>query len=67
MESGSDSEDEQMNKTFIDDSSILDKYQAAAKISDEALASVVAKCVPGADINTLCVESDKFIVDEVSH
>ena len=66
MESGSDSEDEQMNKTFIDDCSILDKYQAAAKIADAALAFVVEKCVPDADIHTICLEGDEYIVEEVS-
>jgi methionine aminopeptidase len=61
-----DSDDEDYNKTFIDDPSILDKYQASSLLADKALSHVIEHAVPGADIATLCEVGDKFIDAEVS-
>jgi curved DNA binding protein len=63
MEPAQDS-DEEFNKTFIDDGSILDKYKAASEIADKALAHVVSLCVPGADIAETCEAGDLFIEEE---
>jgi len=41
-------------KTFIEDPAILDKFKAAALITDEALKKAVSLCVDGADIYTVC-------------
>jgi methionine aminopeptidase len=45
--------DSEVDKTFIDQQSILDKYQAAAEIADEAVKMISEKLVVGADIATL--------------
>jgi len=65
MESKQDTE-EDFNKTFIDDASILDKYKAASDVADKALAYVIELCKPGEDIATICEKGDNFIETEVS-
>lgn len=62
---GSDSDNDDYSKTFIDDGTILDKYQAACEVTDKALAYITEKLVPGADIATLCEEGDAFIEEEL--
>lgn len=39
----------------------LDKFQAAGDVANQALKALMAKCVPGADVATLCQESDEHI------
>ena len=65
MEGHSDSEEEEYKKTFITDNSILDKYQSASEVADRALEFVVAKCVTGADIASICEEGDNFLEEEL--
>lgn len=65
MESKQDTE-EDFNKTFIDDASILDKYKAASDVADRALAYVIELCKPGEDIAAICEKGDNFIETEVS-
>lgn len=58
-------EDEQNMKTFIDEPAILDKYKAAALITDKCLAKAAELAVPGADIATICQTVDAMIEEEV--
>jgi curved DNA binding protein len=51
--------------TFLDQPAILDKVKAAGVISDEALKLAISKCVPDADIHTICQEVDKFMQEEL--
>lgn len=48
-------------KTFIEEQSILDKYKAAAEIADETVKLVTQKCVPGADIAEICKLGDAHV------
>jgi len=43
-----------MDKTFVEDTAILDKLKAAAAVTDACLAKAVELCVPGANIHTVC-------------
>ena len=52
-------------ESFVEKPAILDKYKAAALITNAALLKVIALCVPGADIYTVCQEGDKFIDEEL--
>jgi methionine aminopeptidase len=54
-------EDEAKYDDFVADSSIVDKYKAAAAITQEALKFVITKCVEGADIASICIEGDNYI------
>jgi len=56
---------EEEQKTFIDEPAILDKYKAAALITDNCLAKASELCVPGADIATICNTIDTMIEEEV--
>ena len=58
-------EEEFKDQSFIDSPAILDKYKAAAQITNAALLKVISLCVPGADIYTVCQEGDKFMVEEL--
>lgn len=42
------------DQTFIEQPAILDKYKAAAKISDDALELAISLCVEGADVSAVC-------------
>ena len=64
MEKSGDNEEE-FNKTFIQEPAILDKYKAAADVADRALAYVVTLCVPEADIAEVCSKGDSFIEEEI--
>lgn len=45
-------EDEEMkDESFIDKPAILDKYKAAAIITDAALKKVISLCTVGADVS----------------
>ena len=66
MEPSKTETEEDFNKTFIDDASILDKYKAASDVADRALAYVIEQCRPGEDIATVCEKGDNFIEEEVS-
>lgn len=61
-----DSQDEEAkDESFIDRPAILDKYKAAALITNEALKKVISLCQVGADIYTICQEGDKFMEEEL--
>jgi curved DNA binding protein len=62
---GKEEETDNMGKTFIDVPAILDKYQAAAVISDAALEKALALCIDGADISLVCGQIDDFIQEEL--
>jgi methionyl aminopeptidase len=59
------SEEDFKDESFIEKPAILDKYKAAALITNAALQKVISLCVPGADIYTVCQEGDKFIDEEL--
>lgn len=56
--------DEDVDKTFVEDTSILDKYKAAAEIADAAVKMLTPLLVPGADIFELCKKGDDYIEEE---
>lgn len=58
-------EEEYVEKSFIEEPAILDKYKAAAVIADACLAKAVELAVPGADIATICATVDSMIEEEV--
>jgi len=58
--------EEDFNKTFIEDASILDKYKASSDVADWALEYVITLCKPGEDIATICAKGDDYIETEVS-
>lgn len=49
-----ESEEEYKDESFIEKPVILDKYKAAALITNTALKKAVQMAVPGADIYTIC-------------
>lgn len=53
------------DKSFIEEPAILDKYKAAAQITNAALLKVISLCTVGADINKVCQEGDAFIEEEL--
>ena len=59
------SEEEFKDENFIEKPAILDKYKAAAQITNAALLKVISLCVTGADIYTVCQEGDKFMEEEL--
>ena len=59
------SEEEFKDENFIEKPAILDKYKAAAAITNAALLKVISLCTVGADIYTVCQESDKFMEEEL--
>lgn len=63
--SSGDEGEEFKDENFIEKPAILDKYKAAAQITNAALAKVIALCVPGADIYKVCQEGDLFIEEEL--
>jgi curved DNA binding protein len=56
--------DNETEKTFVEEPAILDKYKAAASITDACLAKAVELCVPGADIHTVCQTIDEMIEEQ---
>lgn len=58
-------EEEFKDYNFIESPAILDKYKAAALITNAALSKVISLCIPGADIFTVCQEGDKLMVEEL--
>ena len=58
----SDSESELI--TDLSNPDVTTKYQTAAGIANKALEAVIAACVPGADIATVCELGDKIIIEE---
>lgn len=65
-ERGSSDEGEEFkDENFIEKPAILDKYKAAAQITNAALLKVIGLCVPGADVNKVCQEGDLFIEEEL--
>lgn len=58
-------EEEFKDESFIERPAILDKYKAAALITNAALDKVISLCVPGADIYAVCQEGDKFMEEEL--
>jgi methionine aminopeptidase len=61
----SDSQEEFKDENFLERPAILDKYKAAALITQAALQKVIGLCVPGADIYTICQEGDKHMDEEL--
>jgi curved DNA binding protein len=61
---GSDEEDYK-DENFIEKPAILDKYKAAALITNAALVKVISLCVVGADISAVCGQGDKFMEEEL--
>ncbi len=61
----SESQEEFKDENFIERPAILDKYKAAALITNAALEKVISLAVPGADIYTVCQEGDKFMEEEL--
>lgn len=59
------SEEEFKDENFIEKPAILDKYKAAALVTNAALSRLITQLAVGADIHTLCQESDKFIEEEL--
>lgn len=59
------SDDEMAEESFIDKPVVLDKYKAAAEVTNAALKYALTLCVPGADIHTLCMTVDKYIDEEL--
>ena len=59
------SEEEYAEESFIDKPVVLDKYKAAAEVTNAALKHALGLCVPGADIHTVCMTVDKFIDEEL--
>lgn len=57
--------DADVEKTFIEEQSILDKYKAAAEVADAVIIALSEKLVPGADISELCKEGDDLIDEKV--
>jgi len=53
-------------KSFLEVPAILDKTKAAADVCNAALEFAITKCVNGADISTVCGETDAFIVEELA-
>jgi hypothetical protein len=50
--------EDQTEKTFVEDTAILDKLKAAAAVTDAALAKACEQCVNDADIYTICQATD---------
>lgn len=61
----SSGEEEFKDENFIEKPAILDKYKAAAQITNAALLKVISLCVVGADIFKVCQEGDQFIEEEL--
>lgn len=49
-----ESEEEFKDENFIERPAILDKYKAAAQVTNAALLKAISLCVVGADIYTVC-------------
>ena len=62
VESG---EEEYKDESFIDKPAILDKYKAAAQVTNDALRRAIQLAVPGVDIYTVAQEVDKLIDEEL--
>jgi methionine aminopeptidase len=58
-------EEEFKDESFVDKPAILDKYKAAAEITNLALQKVIQLAVVGADIYAVCQEGDKFMEEEL--
>ena len=58
-------EEEFKDESFLDKPAILDKYKAAAQITNAALMKVIEMAVPGADIYSVCMEGDKYMEEEL--
>lgn len=67
VESTQDQEhqDQDDDQTFLEKPDILDKFKAAAAVTDAALAKAVELAIPGADIYTICQAVDSFVEEEL--
>ena len=63
--SSGEEEDQFKDESFIDKPAILDKYKAAALITNAALQKVISLTVVGADIYKVAQEGDAFIEEEL--
>jgi methionine aminopeptidase len=60
-----DQEHDEDDQTFLEKPDILDKFKAAAAVTDAALAKAVELAIPGADIYTICQTVDSFVEEEL--
>jgi hypothetical protein len=58
---GSEEEEEEEEETLDKSPAMLDKYKAAALITQDTLKHVIKLCVAGADIAGICDAGDKKI------
>jgi curved DNA binding protein len=56
--------DSEVDKTFVEDASVLDKYKAAGEIADATIKMLTPLLVPGADIFEICKKGDDYIEEE---
>ena len=47
-------EEEFVDESFVERPAILDKYKAAAQVTNAALLKVISLCKAGSDIHTIC-------------
>ena len=62
---GSEEEEEEEEETLEKSPAMLDKYKAAAIITQDVLKHVTKLCVAGANIADICAEGDKKIEELV--
>ena len=60
-----ESEEEFKDESFIEKPAILDKYKAAAEVTNAALRRATQIALPDADIYSVCQEIDKLIEEEL--
>lgn len=58
--------EEEEEQTFDKKPDMLDKYLAAAKISQDVMKYVITLCIPNASISEICIKGDKKIEEELS-
>jgi curved DNA binding protein len=59
------SEEEFKDENFIEKPAILDKYKAAALVCNAGLNKVISLLTVGGDIHKICLETDKFMEEEL--
>ena len=62
---GSEEEEEEEEETLDKNPAMLDKYKAAAVITQDTLKHIMKLCVVGANIADVCAEGDKKIEELV--
>jgi methionine aminopeptidase len=59
-------EQDDYDATFLDKPVILDRYKAAAGVTNAAMELAIKKCVAGADVHEVCMAVDAFITEELT-